>query len=181
MTLERSLNGFRAGIPAASVTEERATATEAVLAIGAHFSDPEVREAVTASLNAESSQESGEALASAEVRDRLIADIRSMPELTRHNLGTTIPSQGPALLTVWGPRCSACLLMAPTIEQVREALPEVAFIQADGEADRGIDAQFDVAGHPSYLLFVDGEERARFLGSRGSDVFVAEIRAALVP
>lgn len=80
-------------------------------------------------------------------------------------------SQQPVLVDFWAEWCSPCLVLAPLLEQLlAEYEGEIALAKL--EVDEGEGENMKLAGHyrvrgfPTVILFVKGEEKARFSGAK---------------
>lgn len=75
----------------------------------------------------------------------------------------------PVLVDLWAEWCAPCRVIAPTLERViAERLPglRLAKVEVDEGENMKLAGHYRVRGFPTLLLFVDGEERARFSGNR---------------
>ncbi|MFT5222411.1 MAG: thioredoxin 1 [Glaciecola sp.] len=180
MTVHRDGDRWIGGVPAEpSVTVEASDLESVMNAIVQEMAKPEIQEKVAQVMAPEIKiMMSSDVDLGAEKPARM-ALIQGHFEVTPENLDEVLAGEGVTLIDVWGPNCTACLLMAPGMDEMAARLPEVRLVQLDGEKFRDLNAQLNVWGHPSYLLYRGGQEIARFIGSRGLDVFVTEIQAAL--
>lgn len=68
---------------------------------------------------------------------------------------------------VW---CGPCKMMAPQIEQVKQANPDIDFIDVDVDKDEeGLTAKYGVMGVPAVVFIKDGEVVDRFSGFRPAE------------
>ncbi len=72
---------------------------------------------------------------------------------------------------LWAEWCSPCLVLAPILQQLIEEY-DGEIVLAKVEVDKGDGENMKLAGHyrvrgfPTVILFVDGEEKARFSGAK---------------
>ena len=77
----------------------------------------------------------------------------------------------PVLVDFWAEWCSPCLVIAPILKQfVSEYEDEMLLVKVEVDEGDGenmkLAGRYRVRGFPSILLFIDGEEKARFTGAK---------------
>lgn len=79
--------------------------------------------------------------------------------------------QQPVLVDLWAEWCSPCKVIAPILEKFigeyedELLLAKVEVDEGDGE-NMKLAGHYQVRGFPTILLFIDGEEKARFSGAK---------------
>ncbi|MDH3343540.1 MAG: thioredoxin domain-containing protein [Gammaproteobacteria bacterium] len=79
--------------------------------------------------------------------------------------------QKPVLVDLWAEWCSPCLVLAPILQKFiaecegEVSLAKVEVDEGDGE-NMKLAGRYKVRGFPTVILFVDGEEKARFSGAK---------------
>ncbi len=68
---------------------------------------------------------------------------------------------GLVLVDVWAESCRPCVALAPRVEEIAAAHPELAVVKVDASKARRLCMTHQVRGLPTFLLFRDGEEVAR--------------------
>lgn len=77
----------------------------------------------------------------------------------------------PVLVDLWAEWCSPCRIIAPVLKQLIGEY-EGEILLAKVEVDKGDGENMKLAGHyrvrgfPTVILFIDGEEKARFSGAK---------------
>lgn len=75
--------------------------------------------------------------------------------------------QQPVLVDFWADWCSPCLMIAPVLEKV---IPEydgqVLLAKIDADENMKLAGHYKLRGFPTIILFVNGEEVARFGGAK---------------
>ena len=79
--------------------------------------------------------------------------------------------QQPVLVDLWAEWCSPCKVIEPILKQFigeyedELLLAKVEVDEGDGE-NMKLAGRYQVRGFPTILLFIDGEEKARFSGAK---------------
>ena len=79
--------------------------------------------------------------------------------------------ENPVLVDLWADWCSPCKVIAPILQQfINEyedelLLAKVEVDEGDGE-NMKLAGHYKVRGFPTIILFIDGEEKARFSGAK---------------
>ncbi len=82
----------------------------------------------------------------------------------------------PALVEFWAARCSACRRLAPQLEVLaKEQQGRLRIFTLNVDEELPVAVHYGVLVIPALLLFVDGQEVARWLGN----VDIAEVRSQL--
>jgi putative thioredoxin len=77
----------------------------------------------------------------------------------------------PVLVDLWAEWCSPCLILAPLLQQLIDEkqgavwLGKIEVDKGDGE-NMKLAGHYRVRGFPTVILFIDGEEKARFSGAK---------------
>ena len=95
-------------------------------------------------------------------------------EVDLHNFDKKVielSHQQPVLVDFWAEWCSPCLVIAPILEQLLtecEGGVSLAKLEVDGNDGENMKlaGHYRVRGFPTVILFIDGEEKARFSGAK---------------
>ena len=83
----------------------------------------------------------------------------------------------PALVEFWAARCSACRRLAPQLEALaREQQGTLRVFTLNVDEELPVAVRLEVLAIPALLLFVNGQEVARWVG----DIPWAEVRSQLI-
>jgi putative thioredoxin len=77
----------------------------------------------------------------------------------------------PVLVDFWADWCAPCHAIAPHLERVMSELSErvdLVKVEVDEGENMKLAGHYKLRGFPTLMLFVAGEERARFAGNRAS-------------
>lgn len=75
----------------------------------------------------------------------------------------------PILVDLWADWCSPCVVIAPVLKKVIEEFEGevlLAKIEVDEGENMKLAGRYHVRGFPTIILFEDGEEKARFSGTK---------------
>lgn len=86
--------------------------------------------------------------------------------------------KGLALVDFWASWCGPCKMLAPTIDQLAEELPETLIGKVDIEEQPIVADEFDVKSIPTLILFRDGMEIARKVGVQSKQALLDMIKEA---
>jgi thioredoxin 1 len=71
----------------------------------------------------------------------------------------------PVLVDFWGPRCTNCLALMPTVEEIeRKYEGNLKVAKLDASKNRRLCMSLRVMGLPTFILYRDGQEVGRLVG-----------------
>jgi len=71
----------------------------------------------------------------------------------------------PVIVDVWGPKCTNCLALMPTMETLEEKYKDkVKFTKLNAAENRRLCMKLRLMSLPSFMLYKNGEEVDRFSG-----------------
>ncbi|MCG8487553.1 MAG: thioredoxin domain-containing protein [Chromatiales bacterium] len=77
--------------------------------------------------------------------------------------------QGPVLVDFWAEWCAPCISLAPALERVvNEYEGRIQLAKLEVDDNMRLAGRYRLRGFPTVILFVGGEEKGRFHGSRAS-------------
>ena len=88
-------------------------------------------------------------------------------------------STKPVVVDFWAAWCPPCRLMNPVIDELAGEHPEITFVTLDADANHQTVIERGVLSMPTFIVFKDGAEVARLVGSRPKRRFATEIEEAL--
>lgn len=75
----------------------------------------------------------------------------------------------PVLVDLWADWCMPCLVIAPKLKALIEEYAgrlKLAKVEVDEGENMRLAGKYRVRGFPTVILFIDGEEKARFHGAQ---------------
>ena len=101
---------------------------------------------------------------------------KDFPELVPETFDAAVAVSKPVLVDFWAPWCKPCLFAAPVLKEIHDELADVfdvAKVNVEDHPELG--ERFDVQGIPCFVLFREGAEVDRLVGSAPK----AQFRAAI--
>lgn len=71
--------------------------------------------------------------------------------------------------------CGPCQMMKPTINKVLEEYPEIKYILIDVDENSETATDYGVMSLPTFIVFNDGEQTARFSGGMTKKQFLDKL------
>ena len=103
-----------------------------------------------------------------------------LPQLTPETFDDTIASSTPTLVDYWAQWCEPCHMMAPVLHELKDKLAgQLNVCAVDVEKYEPLWERFDLKGIPTLIVFKDGDEVKRILGTRSLDELLAELEPVL--
>ena len=90
-----------------------------------------------------------------------------------------LESEQPVLVDFWAAWCPPCRVMHPVLAELAADRDDLRVVKMDAEANVATAARHGVLAMPTFLLFRNGEEALRLVGSRPRRRLEAELDAAL--
>jgi thioredoxin 1 len=101
---------------------------------------------------------------------------KGFPELVPDTFDAAIAVSKPVLIDFWAPWCKPCLFAAPVLKEIHDELADVFDVaKVNVEDHPQLGERFDVQGIPCFVLFREGEEVDRLVGSAPKEQFRAAI------
>ena len=90
-------------------------------------------------------------------------------------------SEQPVLIDFWAPRCGPCRAMAPVLDAVAEDYGQNAkVLKFNVDDDPNVAAKYGIRGIPTLILFRNGKETGRLVGSQDKHQ-IAELLGPVLP
>jgi thioredoxin 1 len=90
-----------------------------------------------------------------------------------------LESDVPVLVDFWAAWCPPCRAMHPILEQLATERSDLRVVSLDVDANQAIAARYSVLSMPTFLVFKDGAEVQRLIGSRPRRKLEAELDEVL--
>jgi thioredoxin 1 len=85
----------------------------------------------------------------------------------------------PVVVDFWAAWCPPCRTMAPVLDALAAERPDILFVTLDADANQQTVVERQVLSMPTFLVFRDGTEILRLVGSRPKHRLAAELDEAL--
>lgn len=95
-------------------------------------------------------------------------------QFTAENFETEVlQAAGPVLVDFWATWCMPCRMQGPAIDKLAEEGYNVGKLNVDEEND--LAAQYHVMNIPTLIIFKDGKEVDRMVGTQSRDVLAQKL------
>lgn len=74
-------------------------------------------------------------------------------------------AQGKVLVDFWASWCGPCMMMAPVLEQLDAAYPDLKVVKVNVDAAQEPAMQFGIDSIPAFLLFENGKVISKTVGA----------------
>ncbi len=82
-------------------------------------------------------------------------------------------SRGTVILDFWAEWCGPCKMIAPLVEEISEAHPEITFAKVNVDDEPAIAAAYGIMSIPTLIKFKDGKAVEQNVGYSGKEMLEA--------
>ena len=80
-----------------------------------------------------------------------------------------INSDVPVLVDFWATWCGPCKMIAPSLDELSEEMPNVKFVKIDIDKNSGYAGQLGIMSIPTLLIYKNGEVVGKQVGAMPKD------------
>lgn len=100
--------------------------------------------------------------------------------LTSTSFDEAITEGKPILVDFWAEWCGPCRQIAPILDELAtEQTARLRIGKLDVDANQAIPQRYGVMSIPTMILFANGEEKVRVVGTRGKEQLLKELEPHL--
>ena len=86
-----------------------------------------------------------------------------------------LQQKGLVLVDFWASWCGPCMMMAPVLEQLAEAYPQVRVVKANVDAMQETAMRYQIDSIPCFILFENGAVKQRTVGAMSADALAKRL------
>ncbi len=91
----------------------------------------------------------------------------------------SVTKEGVVLIDFWADWCQPCKMIAPTIEELSQEMPDVKFTKVNVDENRRLAAQFRIRNIPTLYILVNGSLFDGMVGVQSKDTIKEKLQKAL--
>lgn len=107
-----------------------------------------------------------------------MAKNNGVDEITEREFNDII-SKPLVAIDFWAEWCMPCVMMAPVIEELSEKMKQVKFAKVNVDENKGLANKFKVMSIPCLIIFKEGKEKERIIGSQPAEVIEEKLKRYL--
>ena len=102
-----------------------------------------------------------------------------MLELDKSNFDKEIKSDKLVVVDFWASWCGPCKAMSPILEDLSKEMKNVVFAKVNVDENTDLPSKLGIMSIPTFVVFKDGKEVERIIGSNSKVVMKAKIETAI--
>jgi thioredoxin 1 len=108
----------------------------------------------------------------------IMMEKKMIEEITNNGFDELV-KEGVTVVDFFADWCMPCIMMAPVFEELSEKMSEVKFAKVNVDDNEELARKFRVMSIPTMVIFKDGKEVERLIGSRPADFLEEKFRSFL--
>lgn len=84
-------------------------------------------------------------------------------------------ASGKVLVDFWASWCGPCMMMAPVLEQLADARPDLKIVKVNVDAAQEPALQYGIDSIPAFLLFENGQVVKKTVGAMPMDALIQQL------
>ena len=84
--------------------------------------------------------------------------------------------EGTVVIDFWASWCMPCVIMSPVVEEMKDKFSKIKFAKINVDENSSIAGKFKVMSIPTLIVFKNGKEADRIIGSMPADVLEERLR-----
>ena len=98
----------------------------------------------------------------------------SVQKLNQNNFNNAI-ANGTALVDFYADWCGPCRMVSPIVDEIAEERSDITVGKVNVDDENALAMKYGVMSIPTLIVFKDGQEKTRIVGSRPKAVILAEL------
>ena len=104
--------------------------------------------------------------------------MEAVAKINNENFEKIIAGDKPVLVDFFATWCGPCQMMLPIVGEIAKENKDFSVATLDIDENTAIAAKYGVMSVPTFIIFKDGQEKARMLGAMPKEMMVERIKEA---
>ena len=104
--------------------------------------------------------------------------MEAVTKINNENFEKIIAGEKPVLVDFFATWCGPCQMMLPIVGEIAKENDDFSVATLDIDENTAIAAKYGVMSVPTFIVFKDGQEKARMLGAMPKEMMVERVKEA---